>query len=78
MSLQGPRVKHSLLNMVSSKLSNGSSFQARLEHAVTRNGQMLLPELVLFEGHTETRHARHLMRPGSWGFASGPASASES
>ena len=65
MSLDGLRAKLSLLNRVSSKLPNGSSFQARLDYAVTRNGQTLLPEWTVFEGHMKTRHARHIMRPGS-------------
>jgi hypothetical protein len=65
MSLEGLRVKLSLLNQVSSKLPSGSSFQARLGQPVMRSGQALLPEGTVFEGHVETRHAGHIMRPGS-------------
>src|SRR5438445_3967025 len=59
MSLNGLRARLSLVNKVSSKLPSGAKFQARLEGPVTRNGQTLLPEGAVFEGHVETRHARH-------------------
>jgi hypothetical protein len=64
-SLDGLHAKLSLVNKVSSKLPSGSKFQARLERPVIRNGQTLLPEGTVFEGHLETRHAHRIMRPGS-------------
>jgi hypothetical protein len=64
-SLEGARATLSLISEVSSKLPSGSAFQARLEQEVAVNGQTILPKGTLLEGHLQTFHARHLMRPGS-------------
>jgi hypothetical protein len=64
-SLDGLHAKLSLINQISSKLPSGSKFQARLKNPVIRNGQTLLPEGTVFEGHVQTGHAHRIMRPGS-------------
>ncbi len=63
--LEGTRVRLSLTTPISSKLPNGSSFQARLEQPLATSGHILLPEGTLFEGHIESKRARRMMRPGS-------------
>ena len=64
-SLEGMRASLNLLSEVSSKLPSGSAFQARLVQEVAVNGQTIFPKGTLLEGHLQTVHARHLMRPGS-------------
>jgi len=63
--LEGVRAQLYLVSEVSSKQPDGSSFQARLEEPLVRNGEQVLPKGTLFEGHVQTHHARHAMRPGS-------------
>jgi len=64
-SLGGVRATLSLVSEVSSKLPTGSSFEARLEEPVTREGQTVLPKGTVFEGHLKTIPARRPMRAGS-------------
>jgi hypothetical protein len=63
--LEGSRIKLRLITPVSSKSSNGSSFQARIEEPLVADERVLLPQGTLFEGHVECKRARRLMRPGS-------------
>jgi hypothetical protein len=63
--LNGTHAKLSLVSAISSKMPSGSAFQARLEEPIAMNGKALLPKGTLFEGHLETRPARHIMRPGA-------------
>jgi len=64
-SLEGTHATLSLISEVSSKLPSGSAFQAMLEQEIAVNGQTILPKGTLLEGHLQTFHARHMMRPGS-------------
>ena len=63
--LNGARAQLHLVSEVSSKLPNGSAFQARLDEPLIKDGQQVLPKGTVFEGHLQTRRARHAMRPGS-------------
>ena len=64
-SLEGTRVKLSMSLALSSKSPIGSSFQARLDQPLMQEGQTLLPQGTIFEGHIQTRAARRMMRPGA-------------
>lgn len=63
--LEGQRIKISLLSGISSKLPRGHSFEARLEEALQRNGQVVFPADTRITGHVETYHARRMMRRGA-------------
>ncbi len=64
-SLEGSRITLSMLLPLSSKSPAGSSFQARLDQPLSQEGQLLLPQGTIFEGHVQTRPARRMMRPGA-------------
>jgi hypothetical protein len=64
-SLAGVRATLSLVSEVSSKLPTGSSFQARLEEPVAKDGETVLPKGTVFEGRLKTIPARRPMRAGS-------------
>jgi hypothetical protein len=64
-TLGGIHATLSLVSEVSSKLASGSSFRARLEEPVAKDGQTVLPKGTVFEGHLRTIPARRPMRAGS-------------
>lgn len=63
--LDGVRAKVSMVTEISSKLPNNSTFRARLNEGLSRDGRVLLPQGTLLEGHLVTKHARRIMRSGS-------------
>jgi len=64
-SLAGKSTRLKLLSGVSSKLPKGSVFQARLEQALQVDGQIVLPQGTLFEGHLDPKPARRMIRQGA-------------
>jgi len=64
-SLEGQRIKISLLSGISSKLPRGHSFEARLEETLQRDGKVVFPADTRITGHVETYHARRMMRCGA-------------
>ena len=64
-SLEGTRLTLSMLLALSSKSPTGSSFRARLDDPLEKEGQLILPQGTIFEGHIQTRPARRMIRPGA-------------
>ena len=64
-SLEGQRIKISLLSGISSKLPRGHSFEGRLQEALQRDGKVIFPADTRITGHIETYHARRMMRRGA-------------
>ena len=64
-TLEGKSTRLTLLSALSSKSPKASEFRARLEESVQVDGEVLLPQGTLFEGHVEPRPARRMIRSGA-------------
>ncbi len=61
-TLEGKSTRLTMLSALSSKSPKDSGFRARLEESLQVDGQVLLPQGTLFEGHVEPRPARRMVR----------------
>ncbi len=63
-SLEGKSTHLTLLSAVSSKSPKDARFQARMDEPLQVDGQIVLPQGTLFEGHVEAMPARRMIRSG--------------
>jgi hypothetical protein len=63
--LESQRTRLTLMSAVSSKLPKDSPFTAKLDQPVQIDGQVLLPQGTVFQGHVDPTPARRMVRAGA-------------